>query len=73
MEALNALVGTVGSFAWGPIMIVFLVGTGVLLTLGTRVVQFRKLFHAFKLLVSKEHSGDGDITPFQALMTSLSA
>ena len=73
MEALNILVGKVGSFAWGPIMIIFLVGTGVVLTLGTRIVQFRKLFIAFKLLFSKEHTGEGDITPFQALMTSLSA
>lgn len=73
MELLNLVVGKVGSFAWGPIMIFFLVGTGVVLTLGTRVVQFRKLFYAFKLLFSKEHKGDGDITPFQALMTSLSA
>ena len=73
MEALNLLVGKIGGFAWGPIMIFFLVGTGVLLTIGTRVVQFRKLVYAFKLLVSKEYAGEGDITPFQALMTSLSA
>lgn len=73
MEAFSVLVGKIGGFAWGPVMIVFLVGTGVLLTIGTRIVQFRKLFYAFKLLVSKKHIGDGDITPFQALMTSLSA
>ncbi len=74
MEVLNSLIGKIGSFAWGPIMIVFLVGTGIILTVGTRFVQFRKLIHAFKLLVSKENeSGEGDITPFQALMTSLSA
>ncbi len=54
-------------------MIVFLVGTGIVLTLGTRVVQFRKLGFAFKLLFSKDHVGEGDITPFQALMTSLAA
>ena len=73
MEALNLLVAKIGGFAWGPIMIFFLVGTGVLLTIGTRVVQFRKLIQAFKLLVSKKYIGEGDITPFQALMTSLSA
>ncbi|MCG8687272.1 MAG: sodium:alanine symporter family protein [Desulfobacterales bacterium] len=73
MEVLNSIVGQVGSFAWGPIMIFFLVGTGIILTLMTRVVQFRKLFFAFKLLFSKDHAGEGDITPFQALMTSLSA
>jgi len=73
MELLSSIVGTVGSFAWGPIMIFLLVGTGIILTVLTRVVQFRKLIFAFQLLFSKEHKGDGDITPFQALMTSLSA
>jgi len=73
MEAFNAIIAKIGGFAWGPVMIVFLVGTGLLLTIGTRVVQFRKLIYAFKLLVSKKHIGDGDITPFQALMTSMSA
>ncbi|QEK12050.1 sodium:alanine symporter family protein [Crassaminicella thermophila] len=73
MEGLSSLIGAIGSFAWGPIMIVFLVGTGFVLTLGTKVIQFRKLGYAFKLLFSKEHANDGDITPFQALMTSLAA
>jgi AGCS family alanine or glycine:cation symporter len=73
MELLNGIISQVNSFAWGGIMILFLVGTGFILTLGTRVVQFRKLGYAFKLLFSKEHQGEGDITPFQALMTSLAA
>lgn len=73
MEVLNTLIENINSFAWGGIMIVFLVGTGVVLTLGTRVIQFRKLGYAFKLLFSKKHEGEGDITPFQALMTSLAA
>lgn len=73
MDAFNAIIGQIGSFAWGPIMIVFLVGTGFVLTVGTRVVQFRRIGYAFKLLFSKEAMGEGDITPFQALMTSLAA
>ncbi len=72
MEALNTLVGKLGSFAWGPIMIVFLLGTGILVSFGTRFVQLRKLGYAFKLLVSKSE-GEGDISPFQSLMTSLAA
>jgi AGCS family alanine or glycine:cation symporter len=63
----------VNSFAWGPVMIIFLVGTGIFLSIGTGFVQFRKLGQAFRLLFSKDHKGSGDITPFQALMTSLSA
>ncbi|SHE76848.1 alanine or glycine:cation symporter, AGCS family [Desulfacinum infernum DSM 9756] len=72
-HTIETFVGKLGSFAWGPVMIVFLVGTGLVLSLGTRFVQFRRLGLAFKLLFSKHHAEDGDITPFQALMTSLSA
>ncbi len=73
MEALKDLIGQINSFAWGGFMIFLLVGTGIVLTFGTKIVQFRRLGYAFKLLFSKEHAGDGDITPFQALMTSLAA
>ncbi len=73
MEALSKIVGSINSFIWGPIIIVFLVGTGLILTIGTRVIQFRKMGYAFKLLFSKQDMGEGDITPFQALMTSLAA
>ncbi|MTI65329.1 MAG: alanine:cation symporter family protein [Firmicutes bacterium] len=54
-------------------MISFLVGTGVLLSVGTKFVQFRKLPKSLQLLFSKDNDGDGDISPFQALMTSLAA
>ena len=73
MAFFTSMVSQINSFAWGPVMIIFLVGTGILLSLGTRFIQFRKLGLAFKLLFSRDHSGSGDITPFQALMTSLSA
>ncbi len=73
MEQLSKIVDIINGFVWGPIIIVFLVGTGLILTLGTRVIQFRKMGYAFKLLFSKESMGEGDITPFQALMTSLAA
>ncbi len=73
MEQLSKIVDIINGFVWGPIIIVFLVGTGLILTLGTRIIQFRKMGYAFKLLFSKESMGEGDITPFQALMTSLAA
>ena len=73
MEKITQIISAVNGFAWGPVMIVFLVGTGILLSLGTGFLQFRKLGTAFRLLFSKKHEGEGDITPFQALMTSLSA
>jgi AGCS family alanine or glycine:cation symporter len=72
METINAIVGAVGGFAWGPIMIALLFATGLILSIGTKIVQYRKLGYAFKLLFTKSE-GEGDISPFAALMTSLSA
>lgn len=73
MEGLMNFINTINSFAWGGMMILLLVGTGFVLTIGLKVIQFRKIGYAFKLLFGKSDTDDGDITPFQALMTSLAA
>ncbi|HSL38749.1 MAG TPA: sodium:alanine symporter family protein, partial [Desulforhopalus sp.] len=76
MDALDALVGKIGAFAWGPPMLILLVGTGFWLTLSLRGLQFTKLGHALYLALIKRKEDDdepGDITHFQALMTALSA
>lgn len=63
----------VNSFVWGPVTISLLVGIGILLSIGTGFVQFRKLPTAFRLLFSGKAMGQGDIKPYQSLMTSLAA
>ena len=68
----------VSGWMWGLPMIVLLFGTGFLLTLRTGFVQIRNFAAATRLLFrgssgSKTGSTEGDITPFQALMTALSA
>ncbi|MEA3422357.1 MAG: sodium:alanine symporter family protein [Bacillota bacterium] len=69
-----SFIGKINSFAWGGMMIFLLVGTGFVLTVGTRAVQGRKLFYGFKILFTKpDDEAEGDITPFQSLMTSLAA
>lgn len=76
METLDAIVGKVGAFAWGPPMLILLVGTGFWLTFSLRGLQFTKLGHALYLaLIKRKEDSDepGDITHFQALMTALSA
>ena len=76
MEAFEALVGKIGAFAWGPPMLILLVGTGFWLTYSLRGLQFTKLGHALYLaLIKRKEETDqpGDITHFQALMTALSA
>lgn len=73
MNFINDVLSTVNSFAWGPIMIVFLVGTGILLSIGTKLIQYRKIGSAFGLLKEKGDPASGDITPRQTLMAALAA
>lgn len=76
METLDAIVSKINAFAWGPPMLILLVGTGFWLTINLRGLQFTKLGHALYLaLVKRKEDGDepGDITHFQALMTALAA
>jgi len=55
-------------------MQVLLLGTGIFLTLGLGLLPWRKLRFAFRLLLGGfKGQGEGDIPPFRALMTSLSA
>lgn len=75
-KSIEAFIGKVGAFAWGPPMLILLVGTGLYLTLALRGLQFRKLGYSLwlALVKRKEDTGTtGDITHFQALMTALSA
>lgn len=68
------LIGTINGIAWGPVMLVLLLGTGVYLTLGLGFLTLRKLPTGFALLFrGRTGAGAGDISPFSALMTSLSA
>ena len=64
----------VNGAAWGPVMLVLLLGTGVYLSLGLRFLTIRKIPLAINLLLhGSKDKGKGDISPFSALMTSLSA
>jgi AGCS family alanine or glycine:cation symporter len=75
-EQILALLNRIDQILWGPPMLVLLLGTGIYLTLRLRGLQFRYLFHALHLALVKRKEPDaeeGDITHFQALMTSLAA
>lgn len=75
-KSIETFSGKVGAFAWGPPMLILLVGTGLYLTLALKGIQFRKLGYSLWLaLVKRKEKTDepGDITHFQALMTALSA
>ena len=74
MEQLNAFINEVNAFAWGPPMLGMLGVTGVLLTLGLVFMPWRKVGYGFRLLFEKTDPGDkGEVKPFNALKTALSA
>lgn len=66
----------IDNYAWGPVTIALLLGTGVYITIKTRGIQFTQVGKAIRLTFSKEarsSKGKGDISPFAALMTALAA
>ena len=69
----SALLQAVNDFVWGPIMLACLVGTGIFLTIRLKFLPWRNLWYAIKMVFSKRDKHEGDISPFQSLMTALSA
>jgi len=71
---MEAFIVEINAWAWGVPMQVLLLGTGIFLTLGLGFLTLRRLGFAFRLLLGGfKGQGEGDIPPFRALMTSLSA
>ena len=68
------VVVTVYEIVWGPLMLLLLLGTGIFLTLGLKGMTIRRIPYAFRqLLNGRKGSGEGEVSPFNALMTSLSS
>ena len=75
---MSELIGTINAIAWGPLMLLLLLGTGIYLTFGLGFLTLRRLPTGFAMLLrGRRGTGSGDIStpkpPFSALMTSLSA
>lgn len=75
METISEFLKQINGFIWGPVTLVLLLGVGIYLTLGLKFMPWRNISSAFRLLISGRKGGEneGDITPYQALMTALSA
>jgi alanine or glycine:cation symporter, AGCS family len=57
-----------------PWIVVILLGTGLFLTIRTRMVQLRRFAEACRVAFVRQKSGaEGALTPFQAFMTALAA
>ena len=68
-----SVVRDIADFIWGPQMLIFILGSGIYFSIRLKVIQFRKFRTAVKVSVkSARSSGEGNITPYQALMSALS-
>lgn len=73
MEQFTAILTRIDDAVWGVPLIVLIMGTGILLTVRLRAVQFRKLGKALKYMVKNEDDGIGEVSSFGALCTALAA
>jgi AGCS family alanine or glycine:cation symporter len=76
MAQIEAAVNLVNGIVWGPAMLILILGTGLFLTIGLGFMPLRRLPAAFRLMFQgrKAAVGDqGEITPWQSLMTALAA
>lgn len=75
MDSITSILSSINGFVWGPVTILLLVGTGFYLTVGLRLMPIRRLGTGFALLWQGRQEGknEGDISPFNALMTAMSA
>lgn len=74
METISGLIGQLNSIVWGPAMLVLILGTGLYLMLGLKAMPLHRIGYGFRMLwAGRKSDEEGDIPPFRALMTSLSA
>jgi AGCS family alanine or glycine:cation symporter len=79
MDIFERVIRFLGSIVWGPQTLVMLLGVGLFLTIRLRFIQVRRFRLSLRLLLGSKDFGEsqkerkGDISPFQALMTSLAA
>ena len=78
VQAVTDVNSAINSFAWGPVMLILLVGTGVYLTIRTGCIQVRYFGYTMKNTIGtvfkkKAASDKTNLTPFQAVSTALAS
>ncbi len=74
METITEIISQINGVVWGPVMLVLILGTGFFLSIGLKLMPVLKLGYGFRMLwQGRKGTGDGEISPFNALMTAMSA
>lgn len=76
MELIEHYVSALNNLVWGKPMILLILGTGLFLMIALKGMPLQRIGMGFKLMWGSRHISDkstGEVSPFQALMTGLSA
>lgn len=77
LQSIESINSAINDFVWGVPAMICIIGVGLILTLRTGFIQFRKFGYALKnsigRIFTKEKAQEGSITPFQAVCTALAA
>jgi len=78
METITSIIGDINGIVWGWPMLVLILGVGLFMSIGLKLMPILKLTTGFKLLAGGVHArkgeeDDGEVPPYQALMTALAA
>lgn len=74
MNFLDQAVSFVNASLWGYVLPIALLGLGIYLTLGLRGITLTHIVFAFRQMFGgRKAQGEGEISPFNALMTAMSA
>lgn len=78
MESISSFIGTINGIVWGAPMLILILGVGFFMSLGLKLMPILKLGTGFSLLfkgtkAAKGEENEGEIPPYQALMTAMSA
>jgi alanine or glycine:cation symporter, AGCS family len=72
MDNIDQFLSNFKDVIWSAPLLILLIGTGTYLTIILKGVQFRYLGYAIKQVFARaKANSEGDISPFEALMTSL--
>ena len=75
LDIIKQINDSINGFVWGVPAMICIIGVGLLLSVRTRFLQFRKFGYTFKVTIGKifhkRQASDGSITPFQAVCTAL--
>ncbi|MBP3981974.1 MAG: sodium:alanine symporter family protein [Gammaproteobacteria bacterium] len=76
MQSLHMFFEWLNGLVWGVPMITLILGTGLYLQVRLGFMPLRKIIYGFRMIGQSRqpgNAGDGEISPFAALMTALSA